>query len=90
MAGAFAREKYNMSVHLVLSAGRPSAGGAFFVLDRLALGANVRHHALDLPHPHPVGDLDLDLIVVHHLGDLSDQPPEVITVSPRRKFFTMS
>ena len=60
------------------------------VLDRLALGAHARHHRAHLPHPYPVGDLDLDLFVVDHFGDLADQPPEVITVSPRRKFLISS
>ena len=48
------------------------------------------HHRADLAYAYAVGDLDLDLLVVDHLGHLADQPPEVMTVSPRRKFFTSS
>ena len=44
-----------------------------FVLDRLALGAHVGDHRAHLAHPHAVGDLDLDLVVIDHLGDLADQ-----------------
>ena len=44
------------------------------VLDRLALGANARDHRAHLAHAHAVGDLDLDLVIVDHLGDLADQP----------------
>ena len=44
------------------------------VLHRLALGAHVGDHLPHLPDPHAVGDLHLDLVVVHHLGDPADQP----------------
>src|SRR5258708_7527429 len=50
-----------------------SSLAALFVLHGLALGRYGGPHAAPLPHPHAVGDLDLDLIVVHHLGHLSDQ-----------------
>src|ERR1700733_7731154 len=70
IAAASIREKYSIG-----SLTSPSAGGAFFVLHGLALGAHVRHHAAHLPHPHAVRDFDLDLVVVHHLGNLPDQSP---------------
>ena len=54
-------------------AGSDQLDGAL-LLHRLALGAHVGHHRAHLPHAHAVGDLDLDLVVVDHLGDLADQP----------------
>src|SRR5215510_1920646 len=45
------------------------------VLDRLALGAHARDHRTHLPHAYAVGNLDLDLLLVDHLGNFAHQPP---------------
>ena len=43
------------------------------VLDRLALGADAGDHLAHLAGADAVGDLELDGVVVDHLGDLADQ-----------------
>src|SRR5271169_3805123 len=44
------------------------------VLHWLALGPHFGDHRAHLSYPHAVGDLDLDLVIVDHLGDLADEP----------------
>src|SRR5215470_4673603 len=105
IAAALAREKYNIAVLRVRSPNDPSidrrtpsvspppsADRALFVLHRLALSPYISHHAAHLPHSHAVGDFDLDLVVVHDLGDLSDQPTrgdECITATHVLNHFLM-
>src|SRR5580698_5740761 len=71
IAAAFHRVKNNMDFAIPRYVEGRSARAV--VLHRLALGAHFADHRAHLPHPHAVGDLDLDLVVVHHLGDLADE-----------------
>src|ERR1700684_1318742 len=71
IAAAFHRVKNNMDFAIPRYVEGRSARA--IVLHRLALGAHFADHRAHLPHPHAVGDLDLDLVVVHHLGDLADE-----------------
>src|SRR5262245_49590408 len=71
IAVAFQREKWSMclSRSLAYAITRARAADlAGFILGRLALGADVRHHLPHLHDAHAVGELDLDLVVVDHLG----------------------
>src|SRR5579863_547305 len=70
IAAAFHRVKNNMDFEFPRYNARSTRA---VVLRRLALGAHVAHHRAHLPHPHAVGDFDLDLVVVHDLGDLADE-----------------
>src|SRR5687767_13780982 len=73
IANALMGEMYSMG--LDGQSGSPERSGRrALLLDRLALGAHVRHHRAHLAHAHLVGKLHLDLLVVDHLGDLADQP----------------
>src|ERR1700722_1026709 len=72
IATAFHRVKNNMGFAIPCYVEGRSARAV--VLHRLALGAHFADHRAHLPHPHAVGDLDLDLVVVHDLGDLADEP----------------
>src|SRR5580692_4229373 len=71
IAAAFHRVKNNMDFAIPRYARGRSARAV--VLHRLAFGAHFADHRAHLPHPHAVGDFDLDLVVVHHLGDLADE-----------------
>src|SRR5215468_11271396 len=52
----------------------PRCSALGVVLDRLALGAHARNHRAHLPHAYAVGNLDLNLLLIDHLGDLTNQP----------------
>src|SRR5260370_24710073 len=71
---AFQREKNSMRTRVLRSGRRPRSAGRL-VLHRFPLGTDFGHHRTHLPHADAVRDLDLDLIVVHDLGDLADHPP---------------
>src|SRR5580693_6672558 len=71
IAAAFHRVKNNMDFAIPRYVEGRSACAV--VLHRLALGAHFTDHRAHLPHPYAVGDLDFDLVVVHHLGDLADE-----------------
>src|ERR1700726_3018460 len=71
IAAAFHRVKNNMGFAIPCYVEGRSARAV--VLHRLALGANFADHRAHLPHPHPVGHLDLDLAVIPHFGDLADK-----------------
>src|SRR5258705_5804197 len=83
IASAFHRVKYNIELtrqteenaaRKKLARGRFVLGGLTLFLRRLPLGANARNHLPHLPHADPVGNLELDLVVVDYLGDFADQP----------------
>ena len=52
----------------------PALSRRSLVLHRLTLGANIGEHLPHLANAHVVRDLDFDLVVVDHLGDLADEP----------------
>ena len=52
--------------------GAPPRACSRALLDRLALDANLGDRALEHAHARVLGDLDFDLAVVAHLGDLAD------------------
>src|SRR3954470_6266954 len=51
-----------------------AAAARCLALDRLALGADLGDHRPHEPDANPVGDLDLNLGIVRHLGDAADNP----------------
>ena len=67
-----------------------ASAGRGLVLHRFALGAHFGDHRPHLAHAHAIRDLDFDLVVVDTLVTLPTSPPEVMTVSPRRTFLTIS
>ena len=82
IAAAFHRVKNNMEFAIPRYGPLPAACPATRMTKwQLALSSftgsplarTSRHHRAHLPHPHAVGDLDLDLVVVDHLGDLADE-----------------
>src|SRR5579859_5115337 len=85
IAAAFHREKNNIDLrHSSLRPPRRPSGlllqrcscarsARLVVLYRLAFGPYVADHGTQVADPHAIGDFDLDVVVVHDLGDLADQ-----------------
>src|SRR5271154_3253760 len=73
MPAAFHRVKNNIGFEFPRYVATQRRSARAVVLDRLALGTHIGHHRAHLPHLYAVGDLDLDLVVVDHLGDLADE-----------------
>src|SRR6185437_14352878 len=56
-----------------LASPQPLAGRSL-LFHRLTFGPDVAEHSAQLADTHVVRDLDLDLVVVDHLGNFADEP----------------